>query len=39
MFSLTFLKLLILTGLVWTALAAVTLAVLLVIDWKRHQLW
>lgn len=39
MFSLTFLKLLILTGLIWTALAAVTLAVLLVIDWKRHQLW
>jgi hypothetical protein len=39
MFSLPFLKILVVTGLGWTALAAVTLAVLLVIDWKRGHLW
>lgn len=39
MFSLSFFKLLVLTGLIWTALAALALGVLLVIDWKRNQLW
>lgn len=39
MFSPIFLKLLILGGLVWTALAALALTVLLVVDWKRGQLW
>jgi hypothetical protein len=39
MFSLSFFKILILAGLGWTALAALSLVVLLVIDWKRGQLW
>jgi hypothetical protein len=39
MFSLTFFQVLVLTGLVWTLLAALTLVVLLVSDWKRGNLW
>mgnify|MGYP007022320120 CR=1 FL=1 len=39
MFSLSFFKLLVLAGLSWTALAALALTVLLVIDWKRGELW
>lgn len=39
MFSIPFLEVLILGGLVWTAIAALALGVLLIRDWKRGELW
>lgn len=39
MFTSTFLLVLISLGLVWTALGAITLVVLLIRDFKRNQLW
>jgi len=39
MFSTIFLNFLVITGLVWPALAAPTLIVLLLRDWKNHELW
>jgi len=39
MFSAGFLTALVLLGLVWTALGALALIVLLVRDWKRGELW
>lgn len=39
MFSAGFLNFLVYLGLIWTALGALTLIVLLVRDWKRGELW
>jgi len=39
MFSSAFFYFLIILGLIWTALAAVSLVVMLIIDWKKGQLW
>lgn len=39
MFSVTFLQVLIVTGLAWTGLGALALIVLLIRDWKRGELW
>lgn len=39
MFSIEFLEFIILTGLAWTALAAITLLTLLIRDWRRNDLW
>lgn len=39
MFSLSFFEFFILGALIWTALGALTLIVLLVVDWIRGTLW
>lgn len=39
MFTTGFFQILILLGLVWTALGALALIVLLIKDWKRGELW
>lgn len=39
MFSETFLSSLILVALVWTGLGALTLLVLLFVDWVRGKVW
>ena len=39
MFSAGFLQFLVILGLAWTALGALTLIVLLIRDWKRGELW
>ena len=39
MFSESFLEALVLLGLVWTGLGALALIVLLLVDWKRGNLW
>lgn len=39
MFPQTFLHILVYTALVWTALGALALILLLIIDWKRGKLW
>lgn len=39
MFSASFLTFLVLLGLAWTALAALTLTALLIRDWLRKELW
>ncbi|MBB5353178.1 hypothetical protein HNR46_003432 [Haloferula luteola] len=39
MFSASFLQILVLLGLIWTALGAVTLVGLLIRDWIKGELW
>ncbi len=39
MFSEAFLQFLVLLGLIWTGLGALTLIILLIRDWKRGELW
>lgn len=39
MFSASFLQFLVLLGLIWTALGALALIILLIRDWKRGELW
>ncbi|MEM0968323.1 MAG: hypothetical protein AAGJ31_03145 [Verrucomicrobiota bacterium] len=39
MFSLAFVQILIVLALIWTGLGAVTLVTLLVIDWRKGNLW
>ncbi len=39
MFSSAFFYFLVILGLAWTALGAVALVVMLIIDWKKGQLW
>jgi len=39
MFSSGFLTFLVFLGLIWTALGALTLIALLLLDWKRGDLW
>ncbi len=39
MFSSGFLSFLVMLGLIWTALGALALVLLLFRDWKKHELW
>lgn len=39
MFSSGFLGFLVILGLIWTALGAVALVLLLIKDWQKNELW